>query len=202
MKVTALITWGVIGCLLIATAAAAEQPTADRPGSNPGGSQPGEGRQPVIPPRHPGFAPGDPRSFEAIKLWRMTQALDLSEEQASKIFPKLHQMQKERRQFRQNYRLMVQDLAALVRTPDVKDNFILKKIEEIEKVEQSFREQERKGREEIKAILTPLQQAKLMLFQERFDRDLRAILREMREQRGPLPPRHPSPKMPPEPPQE
>lgn len=183
MKVETIITWGALGCWLLFAAGAMAQPPGDRPGS-----------------KSPDSPPDELRSFESIKLWRMTQALDLTEEQAAKIFPKLHQLQKERHQFRQNYRQMMQELSAMVRDPQVQENLLIKKMEQIEKGERAFREMQRKGHEEIKVLLTPVQQAKLMLFQEKFDRDLRQILREIREPKGPPASRRlPPPKTPREP---
>lgn len=182
MKIRHIITWGVIGWGLLLAAGAAAQSPAGRHG-----------------PRSLESAPDDMQSFESVKLWRMTQALDLNEEQTAKVFPKLHQLQKERRQFRLSYRAMMQELAAMVRDPQVQESLLTKKMEQIEKAEQAFRDFERKNHQEIKTLLNPVQQAKLILFREKFDRDLRQILREIREQKGPPPSRRPPAKAPSEP---
>lgn len=184
MKFKHIIPWAALGLILIFAVNAGAQP-------------PGRYGQ-----RSPKPGSEEMQAFESIKLWRMTQALDLSEEQAAKIFPKLHALQKERRQFRQNYRRIMQELAALVRDPRGDENQIIKKIKELDKTEKTFRELERKNEEEIKALLTPIQQAKFILFKEKFERDLRQILREMREPKSPpTAPRRLPPKAPKEPPE-
>ena len=182
MKVKTIFTGGVIGCWLMLAAPAWAQPPANQPGPPPGEPRPEKAR-----------------NIESIKLWRMTQALDLSEEQTAKIFPNLHKLQKERRKFRQAHRQMMQELTALIQNPQLPENLLLKKVEQIEKAEKTFRDFERKSQEQIKDQLTPLQQAKLILFEEKFERDLRQIFRELREQKGTSAPRRHPPKTPPEP---
>ena len=54
--------------------------------------------QPFTPPPPGSLGPGEGRRLiETIKIWKMTEALNLNEEQAAKLFPKLTQLEASRR---------------------------------------------------------------------------------------------------------
>ncbi|MCZ7626757.1 MAG: hypothetical protein M5R38_14125 [Candidatus Methylomirabilis sp.] len=70
------------------------------------------------------FAPGPPRSpdapegrrlIETIKIWKMTEALNLDEGQAAKLFPKLAQLEASRREFFRRQRILRNELAELLK---------------------------------------------------------------------------------------
>jgi len=135
-------------------------------------------------PQEP-FNDEDPREIiEKVMIYRLTQELDLTTEQALKFFPKLKDMRKMERDFNRERMEVIGELEKLV-----KDSAMDK---EIEKVIEKYKDMHDKRLiaqtrmlDEIKDILTPLQQAKFLIFQERFEREIRELIKEVRKHKPP-----------------
>ena len=159
---------GVVGIFLVVSSAMGQPFTSPGPGS-PGA---GEGR----------------RLIETIKIWKMTEALDLNEDQAVKLFPKLTQLEAARREFHSRQRLLRDELAVLLRQRPSRDQEIKARLEELDRTEADFRGRERAVRNDVRSILSLEQQARLALFEERFEAEMRRTIMDLRIRRqGPFP---------------
>jgi hypothetical protein len=136
--------------------------------------------------------PLDPREgtrvIETIKIWKMTEALALSEDQAARLFPKLTQLEASRRDFYHRQRLLRQELAELLRQQPLREGDMKRRLEELDRLEREFRGRERAVRGEIQAILSVEQQARLAVFEERFETEMRRTIQHLRLRRQGLRP--------------
>ena len=145
--------------------------------------------QPFTPPAPGSPGPGEGRRLiETIKIWKMTEALDLSEDQAAKLFPKLKQVEASRLEFHRRQRLLRDEIAELLRQQPLREVDIKRRLEELERTEADFRGRERAVRGELQSILSLEQQARLALFEERFETEMRRTIQDLRQRRQGLRP--------------
>ena len=159
---------GVVGIFLVVSSAMGQPFTPPAPGSQ----GPGEGR----------------RLIETIKIWKMTEALGLSEDQAAKLFPKLTQLEASRREFYRRQRLLREELAALLKQRPLRDEDIKARLDELDRAEADFKGRERAVKAELRSILNLEQQARLTLFEERFEAEMRRTIQDLRQRRQGLGP--------------
>lgn len=135
----------------------------------------------VCPPDCP--PPPEPRErkmLEAIRVTRMTDYLQLSNDQISKFFPKLKQMEEDQREMRRKHRVLVSQLEdLLVRKSGEKE--IKAKLDSIDKLQkETFKNMER-IHQELDTILTVQQRAMWRVFDENFDEEIRKMILQVKE---------------------
>lgn len=121
------------------------------------------------------------KRIETLKMWKLTQALDLDEKTSAKLFPLLSKYDKKRAEIERAMRDDMKELRESLkerREGNLKN--ILDKLEQNHKAIQMINDEERA---ELKKILTIEQQARFILFQQEFDREIRRIIAEARERR-------------------
>ncbi|MDE2059255.1 MAG: hypothetical protein KGL31_10205 [candidate division NC10 bacterium] len=140
--------------------------------------------QPVAPvaPRPPG-APDGRRLIETIKIWKMTEALNLDEDQAAKLFPKLAQLEASRREFHWRQHVLRNELAELLKQRPLRDEEIKTKLDQLDRMETDFRGREQAIKGGLRSILNPEQQARLALFEDRFETEMRNVILDLRQRR-------------------
>lgn len=146
--------------------------------------------QPLAPavPRPPG-APEGRRLIETIKIWKMTEALNLNEDQAAKLFPRLAQLEASRREFYRQQHVLRNELAELLKQRPLQDEEIKAKLNQLEHVETDFRGREQAIKGGLRSILSAEQQARLALFEDRFETEMRRVIQDLqRRRRGLFPP--------------
>jgi Spy/CpxP family protein refolding chaperone len=149
--------------------------------------------QPFTPPPAGSLGPGEGRRLiETIRIWKMTEALNLNEEQAVKLFPKMTQLEASRREFHNRQRLLREELAELLKQRPLRDQDIKMKLEELERIDAEFKGRERAVKNELRSILSVEQQARLALFEERFDMEMRRTIQDLRQRRPGLSPYGPA----------
>lgn len=123
----------------------------------------------------------DPREIiEKVRIYKLTEALDLTEEQTTKFFPHLKEMRKTEQEFQKQRLELIQKLRDLIKNnaPEQEIVNVLNKFQEIHKKRMAA---QMKEIEDLRQILTPVQQAKFMIFQEDFEREIRELIREVRK---------------------
>lgn len=118
--------------------------------------------------------------IETLRIWRLTEELKLSEEQASKLFPKLRAMREAKREFRRERMEILKSMKKELKSEKPREKVLKEKIESLKRGEKGFREKEEGLREEISRILTIEQQARLLVFQEKFDKEIRTLIRKVK----------------------
>jgi hypothetical protein len=125
----------------------------------------------------------DPRAIiEKVRIYRLTSELDLTTEQAVELFPKLNELQKIEREFRDQQMKIIEHLREQVGT-SAPDTEIIKSLSRYEGIFKERLERQLKKMREIKKMLTPSQQARYIIFQDEFEREIREMIREVKKLR-------------------
>ncbi|MEO0137762.1 MAG: Spy/CpxP family protein refolding chaperone [candidate division WOR-3 bacterium] len=125
----------------------------------------------------------DPREIiEKVRIYKLTEELDLTEEQMTKLFPKLKAMRKDEQEFYRQRGTLIKELKNLL-DEKADEGEILKILNKLQELQKKRHETQLKEFEEIRQILTPIQQAKFIIFQEEFEREIRELIREVRRRR-------------------
>lgn len=131
------------------------------------------------------FDDQDPRAIiEKVKIYRLTQELDLSTEQAVLFFPKLNELQKIEHEFGEGKMRIVHRLKELINENAPEEDI----LEEVSKYEKLHKEKMTKQLNKIKEmwkILTPIQRAKFLIFQEEFNKEIREMIKKIKKHREP-----------------
>src|SRR5574337_1313318 len=145
--------------------------------------------QPIAPgvPRAPG-APEGRRLIETIKIWKMTEALNLDADQAAKLFPRLAQLEASRREFHRRQQVLRNELAELLKQRPLQDEEIKARLDQLDRVETDFRGREQAIKGGLRSILSPEQQARIALFEDRFETEMRLTIQDLRKRRQGFPP--------------
>jgi len=123
----------------------------------------------------------DPRAIiEKIRIYRLTKELDLTTEQAIEFFPRLNELQKIDKDFRAQQVEIIASLKELVRG-EAEDGEIQQSLSRYEALLKDKVERQLSKLKEIRGVLTPGQQAKYLIFQDEFERDIREMIKEVRK---------------------
>ncbi len=121
--------------------------------------------------------------IELIRMWKLTEKLDLTEETGAKLFPILHNYDQKRTKLQKEHQNIMKKLREAIEDEATSDGEIEAAMDNWEKNALAVSDLIRQQREELKGILSPRQQAKFILFQRQFDREIRKIIAEAREKR-------------------
>jgi len=128
------------------------------------------------------------KKLSMLRMWRLTEELDLTQEEAAKVFPIIHKYDKKRASLRKERREILQKLRRTMNEEGGREEItaLMGRLEANGKKLDQVKEEEWK---ELKAILPLKKQVRYLLFQERFAREMWRLLREgRRPQRRPRPP--------------
>ena len=139
-------------------------------------SQPPIGDEIPPPPPPPEEEEMMAERFQTIQIWKLTEELDLSQEQAAKFFPLFNEFQDKVKKIRdENGELMDKLRGYVLANEDgSKVNGVIAKIEANEvRILTTMTD----FRKDAAKILTDMQMAKLVLFQHEFPRQMRKAMR-------------------------
>jgi Spy/CpxP family protein refolding chaperone len=125
----------------------------------------------------------DPRVIiEKVKIYRLTQELDLTTEQAQTFFPKLHELEKIEQDFYDQRLKMLDELKMLV-VEEGKEDEIVTIVNKIEDEQQRKMEEQMSTLHDMWKVLTPVQRAKFLIFEDEFHREIRDMIKEIKKHR-------------------
>jgi len=165
---------GLLAFLVFGPLAAQTAPPAQD--ASPGGG----------PPPHKRFGPHEGMSAELQEtmqiymLFRLTEELALSEEQALKLMPLIKEREKAGWEF---FRLQAEahrDLSTMVDDDDVSDAEIENRLTALRQAKRAYHQQEEQLELEIAALLDPRQYARFVVFKQQFHRDMQQRVRRLR----------------------
>jgi Spy/CpxP family protein refolding chaperone len=107
-----------------------------------------------------------------LRLLRLTQALDLTDEQAAKIYPSINRIEKEKMDIQKQMSADIRDLRSMVNGPTPKESDIEIKYKNVKAGQQSIKDKDAELDEFLEKNLTSIQKAKYLLFQIEFFRVL------------------------------
>jgi len=172
------IALGILGLAVTLPALCFAQPPDSGPGHR-GGPWGGRHRRADVEAR-----------VRTMKIWKMTEELNLSEDQAAKFFPMQNQMENKMDEIDQDRQIKMMELDNEVwkEKPDGKKiNDLMEKLETLEK---SMLDLRLKFRQDVRGVLTPEQMGKMVLFHQRFPDMMRDAIQdyERRQDSGSPPP--------------
>jgi Spy/CpxP family protein refolding chaperone len=111
-------------------------------------------------------------NLSTLRLLRMTQALDLTEDQTAKIYPAVNRIEKERLQMQKQMGDQIEELRALMKQEPTDQSLLAGKIKTIRDLRAGIKTKDEEIEEYLNANLTVLQKAKYVLFSIDFYRSL------------------------------
>lgn len=123
-----------------------------------------------------------------LRLLRMTEALDLTEDQTAKIFPYLNRVEKDKLKVQTVMSADLRALRVLTRDPAAKEAEILAKVKSVLEARLKVRILDDEVDQLLEKQLTTVQKGKYVLFQVDFYRGLGDTIDQIRRRRGQLGP--------------
>jgi hypothetical protein len=120
------------------------------------------------------------RMLEAVRITRMTEALDLTNDQMIKFLPKLKQLEDEQRDIRMKHRTMVIQLEGLMKKGS-NEKEVKIKLDSIDNLRKESLINMEKIHQELDTLLTLQQRALWRVFDENFDKEIRKMVMQSRE---------------------
>ncbi len=119
--------------------------------------------------------------INTLRIWKLTRVLNLNEDSASRVFPILNKYDRRRADIEYNQRVAMRNLRmALANRDDARLQTVLDNLEANHEALERINGSERA---ELKKVLTVEQQAKFLLFQVRFNNQIKKMISEARGKR-------------------
>lgn len=160
----------------------------DTPMPAPGQRPEAQVNMPGDPPMGPGPQMGMPnpqirRQLEQIKIWQMTKEMNLPTDKSEKFFPLYNRYNNEMRTITSERRQAVRSLDSSM-TKRAVDTEIKKQIKHVLDLDEQLASTHAQFINSLGSILSPMEVARYMVFEQRFDREIRERIRMMMMQRG------------------
>ena len=127
------------------------------------------------------------KRIQTMRMWKLTEELDLTEDQASRFMPLMHSMDRKLDDLRHTRQETIRKLGDLAWDEKVHAEEINKLITDLESLEEQQLAVRKQFRQDVSGVLKPAQMGRLVLFNLRFPEIVRESIREF-EERGDLPP--------------
>ena len=113
------------------------------------------------------------KKVEALRAWQLTEALELDEATASRLFPALREADEERWRIELTNRRLVRDMARLLKEADPQGTALNRILDDLQANRRELARAEERHMEKIREILPPDDVARYLMFQLRFQRELK-----------------------------
>ena len=132
----------------------------------------------------PDYKSGNSQSSKAMGIWKMTEELELTENQAEKFFPKFRAHQDAVDKLRKEQRMSLKSIhESLKDGKDVSDKDLADAIKAFEKIETSKISTRVDFIESLEGVLTTSQRAKLMLAPDKMRREAKENIKKHKKSR-------------------
>jgi hypothetical protein len=125
--------------------------------------------------------------IEAYRIWKLTDALDLPEEEMPVFFSRLRRIEVRRQEFDKAEQEVIEDIGHMLGKEKVDEGELKRALERYDGIRlERFKELE-KLRQDAVSILTLRQTCEYIAFEDRFKREMRQMIgrvKEMRRLRG------------------
>ncbi len=123
--------------------------------------------------------------LETIKIVRTIEALELNEEQIAQVIPRWRSMKEAMKEFHQSRKERIEELEKLLKSKASSQD-VERALENLKAQEKAFRERTESLKDEIDSILTPEQEARLILFERKFHKEMQRMLKRPPKRERPL----------------
>jgi hypothetical protein len=110
---------------------------------------------------------------EALRAWQLTEELNLDEKTSSQLFPAMRQADEERWELEAGNRELVREMSRLLERNEPDPQRIDRILDELQANRRELAEVEQRHLERVRQILSPSDTARYLMFQIRFQRDIR-----------------------------
>ncbi len=118
--------------------------------------------------------------IEMMKMWKLTEALDLDEQTAQKLFPLLNTYEEQNRQLRQKRTGLIKQMQAEIGKEKADPAALKKLVDEFKKNELEITRSRNQQIDDISTVLSEEQVAKLIVFVPQFEKNVRNMMGEVR----------------------
>ncbi len=115
---------------------------------------------------------GEGNRLEMLRIWKMTEYLELDEDQATRFFPALQQRRQEIRAVDSTVIALSRRIIQRINEEDVTQQQVNQWRQELLNYQQEKLRQEQNFLESLPKYLTPKQQARYLIFERRFQQTL------------------------------
>ena len=136
-------------------------------------AQPRGMRGQKMPPRR--------EQIQMLRIWKMTEELDLTEEQAGRFFPRLRKDDKNIEELEMERQSIFRELHKEAMKGGIAEKNLNEKIERISAIEVKILKNKVEFIRNMDDLLSPDQRAKLMVFRHRFRDRMENMMREARK---------------------
>jgi len=119
--------------------------------------------------------------IEAFRLFKLTEELELTEGQTTKIYPMLAELSKDREESQKAMRIKVKELRELLDEEKIDERSAAKLALEIHDMRYENHEAHHSVQTRIMELLDDGQKAKFVLFDQMFERHLRSVKERMHD---------------------
>jgi Spy/CpxP family protein refolding chaperone len=120
------------------------------------------------------------KKIEAVRIWRLTEELKLDTSTSARLASILSSMDQQRRDIMREQMAAMRELRTALRSPKPDESKLKAALEKLEKSHRAMQELREKEFRALKDVLTIEQQARFLVFQQQFQRDMRGVIAEAR----------------------
>lgn len=122
------------------------------------------------------------KRIEMIKMWKLTQTLDLDDKTAAELFPLMNRYDREKAEVQHTIRKNMQELKENIESKN--ERRLSSIMKNLETYHGQLKEIEEREWSDMKNVLTIEQQAKLVLFRMNFRREIRDIIAKTQKRKA------------------
>ena len=125
--------------------------------------------------------------LEMVRLWWLIDELQVDDEQALELFPLWSRHKRKQEANRERQSQVRRELSRLLESAEAQDDDIVELTTDLWDLQQELFDLKQEFHTMTEDVLTVRQRARLLLFEDRFRRELRGLVREfrhLRRQRG------------------
>lgn len=116
------------------------------------------------------------KKIEAVRMWRLTEALKLDEKTSTRLASFLSSLQEKRRALMRSNRTTIGEIRTSLKAPQPDERTLKARLETIEKNQRELLELREKELKGVREILSIEQQARYVVFQQEFRREVRRMI--------------------------
>ena len=124
------------------------------------------------------------KRFEMIRLWLLTDELNLTEAQATKVFPIIKKYNEKKKGLFQQRNQLVNDFREKFKKGKITEEDIGQLLKSWEEIRIKGIRIDKEEFKELSSVLSKEQQARYLLFKMRFPHEIRKILKQMRQRKA------------------
>ena len=123
--------------------------------------------------------------IQTMKIWKLTDELQLGDEQAARFFPLLNEFDRQREEIEAKHRDTLGRLGEIVWDPNPDSKVINQMLDDLETFGEDQTKLRKKFRQNVSGVLKPDQLGKLAVFNARFPELVREMIRDLEREKGP-----------------